>query len=1296
MKNKKKKTKVNTGTRKISIIFIILLFLMGMSVFLYASEPEITDPIDIIFKDKNLYDRIKNCFGKNIVYIATETDAGYNIKVSKSDIQNISELNLSAGNAYEAQITDITGLEAFTSLKTLNLSSNNITDLTPLGPDESGNEKLSQLATIDLSNNININIYNNGICYLPNSGMLENVNVANTNADINFIEKLPNLKILNIANNGISSLEILSSIDTQLQLECLDISGNDIKKIDDILYLSSTLKKLNMRDTGISTLYHSLDDDYEIGIFLLRELEELDVSNNKLLSDIYPITETYYNEINNEYFPYLSKLKVLNISNTSLNNIDELQVLTNLTHIYAIENEIYYIGDGLTRLDNLQVLDLSDNYIDDISGFIQYEGETIVNTLSAKEIYLANNIIQDITPLAELRSDVKKSITHLDLSGNRIYFNINIIDFGNFPALKELRLQEQGKPKKDVEEKVLAVKKKASWDILSDEDKANQYIFLPELFQNSKNNESLLYAENIEFEIENTTLNSDTRYNKPGYYNVIIEPPHEDEYIEEREIRITLYGGCANGSTLRFQVQEDDDAIDSILFADKNLAIAIGNSLDEQAAKNEWDENPSYYTYTKEDILNVTYFVIGSTTELSLNEKNISNLQGLDSFENLTKLELAKNNITSISKLGACIYMQELDISNNNNIRNNNNAIENMTRLVKLNLSGTGMTNITSLQNLIKKWEENNYFELTNLNISNNNIGDISDIGKINTLTNLNISNIGVADLLELETLTNLETLYASGNGIQDVTPLRQLAELDYLYINNNKVENITPISRMSLQRLEFANNRVEDISSLSGSYRNGLIMDYNQINRIPTDIENKTISEFSVRGQKISYAIPSDKTGEIIVELPEIFKSTKIENSKVATTKMFEINQDGDTCSLTSDGNSVVVNTNNLINGTVTVTIKGGTADGTEFAIATPLIPTITYNPSNDISIPTKGPVTATISFNRPVNIINNNGQNTFIFENNGSFEFEYVDEYGFEGNATAVVENIDKEAPQGTVSQTVEDGKVIVTIQVSEEIAEISGWEKTINKDGKIILTKIYEVDSVETVKLIDLAGNETNIKVEVTIDKTAPKITGVTDGETYSTSVTPQVEDQSEVTIKLTKDGSVISNYKIGTPITDIGLYELTVTDIFGNTTTVSFEIEVSDIITSDEVTVAEQELVIKNIDPKTTVSGLKSLLEAQMDYTIIDKNGNLVSENAKVGTGYQIKMPTNKIYTLIVKGDCNGDGDATITDIFSINSHRLKVKSLSGIYLQAVDVNNDAKADIKDIFKINSYRLQGGEL
>jgi len=104
----------------------------------------------------------------------------------------------------------------------------------------------------------------------------------------------------------------------------------------------------------------------------------------------------------------------------------------------------------------------------------------------------------------------------------------------------------------------------------------------------------------------------------------------------------------------------------------------------------------------------------------------------------------------------------------------------------------------------------------------------------------------------------------------------------------------------------------------------------------------------------------------------------------------------------------------------------------------------------------------------------------------------------------------------------------------------------------------------------------------------------------------------------------------------------------------------------------------------------------MLNAQMEYEIIDQEGNTVSNTSKVGTGYEIKMANNKVYTIIVKGDCNGDGDATIIDIFSMNSHRLKSKLLTGVNLQAADVNGDEKVDIKDIFKINSYRLQGGEL
>ena len=60
-------------------------------------------------------------------------------------------------------------------------------------------------------------------------------------------------------------------------------------------------------------------------------------------------------------------------------------------------------------------------------------------------------------------------------------------------------------------------------------------------------------------------------------------------------------------------------------------------------------------------------------------------------------------------------------------------------------------------------------------------------------------------------------------------------------------------------------------------------------------------------------------------------------------------------------------------------------------------------------------------------------------------------------------------------------------------------------------------------------------------------------------------------------------------------------------------------------------------------------------------------------------------------MCVTGDTNGDGQADLKDIFTINKHRLNTTLLTGVYKNAADVNSDNKIDIKDIFKINKYRL-----
>jgi len=1257
-----KKTKAKN--KKISIILIILILIIGASVMNYASSI-IDDPIIISFQDKNLYNAIKLHFEtEGFKYNLNENQLS--ITVSEEELNEIQELNLKGTEG--AKISDATGIESFTNLKKINLANNNITDITPLS-------NLDSLVSIDISNNPNVNLYNktNVQCYLPNQTGLEELYISSTNnSDISFVSKLTNLNILDVSNNGISVLTPLKSLKN---IQVLNVSNNTaITTIDDLLSLIS-LKDLNISTTGITSLLHS-DYEYDVfeyGIFVLTSLQSLNVENNKL--SIEPVYKTYTNSDYEEEV-YLKSLKKLNFNYTQQSNVDYygLAKLENLTHLYMKGNDIYYISEDITSLKHLEYINLADNNIEDISGFVKYtydeNGNQIVeSTLQAEQIILENNRIQDISPLAKFDHD----ITYLDLSSNVVFY-VDAIDFGRFSFSEGLDLTRQGRDHYNSygEEELIWIMdvKKKSVDV-------NQYIILPTLFQNSKNNRSVVYSNNKEFSMENITLNPNTKYHVPGYYNVIIEPPKEDE-TDELTLSITLNGGCADDSILHFRLTEDTSSIDSLFFEDENLADAIDAELTPRI-----DE----YTYVKRalDILNITNSLIYETDTLHLENKNISNLSGLSSFENLENLYLSNNNISSIDEIKNCQYMEELYVPNNPKLGNNISAIENMTNLVKLDLSTIGMTSIQSIHNLMTKWQEDYYYPLTYLNLSNNTIGNINNIGKITSLEELYISNIGIEDIGEVKDLTALKTLNASGNQIEDISPLTSLIRLKYLTISSNKIQDITPISKISLDSLDFSNNKVKDISTLTKTYTT-IRMDTNQISDI-SNFDGKLIQNFSVTNQKISQAIESEENEDIIIPLPEIFKDSRNSSSKVYTASTFSTTN----CELTTDGESVVVNPEELGTKIATVKIVGGNANSTTFSIAAPLKGTITYNPS--IEGPTNKNITATISFDRNVTILNNDGKNTYEFTGNGEFTFEYEDDYGFTGSQTAVVSNIDKQEPQAEMNQKIKDGKIIVTIEVNEEIEEISGWTKT-TEGTKVVITKTYENDASETVKLVDLAGNEKQIKVNVKIDKIAPVITGVEDGEIYDQSVTPVIEDENLDTVKLTKDGNVVTNYQSGTEIKDAGKYELTAIDTFGNTITVSFEIEISDIITSTSLSIDEETLIVRDINPKTTVQDLKLYLQADMEYEIIDKNQQVVSGLDKVGTGYKIKMDNDKTYTLIVKGDINGDGQISVSDLSRISRIYVSPKANpSEIEILAIDISKDGNIKVDDLAAISRLYNKG---
>ena len=142
-------------------------------------------------------------------------------------------------------------------------------------------------------------------------------------------------------------------------------------------------------------------------------------------------------------------------------------------------------------------------------------------------------------------------------------------------------------------------------------------------------------------------------------------------------------------------------------------------------------------------------------------------------------------------------------------------------------------------------------------------------------------------------------------------------------------------------------------------------------------------------------------------------------------------------------------------------------------------LVSTISY----DYTELTNQNVTATITFNRDdVTITNNDGSNQYVFEENGTFTFEYIDNEGNASQNIARVTWIDKESPQINVNyETINNGQAVqVTIQANEELKAIEGW--TLSKD-RLSISKTFDENQTKTIQLSDLAGNivETTINVQ-----------------------------------------------------------------------------------------------------------------------------------------------------------------------------------------------------------------------
>lgn len=118
-------------------------------------------------------------------------------------------------------------------------------------------------------------------------------------------------------------------------------------------------------------------------------------------------------------------------------------------------------------------------------------------------------------------------------------------------------------------------------------------------------------------------------------------------------------------------------------------------------------------------------------------------------------------------------------------------------------------------------------------------------------------------------------------------------------------------------------------------------------------------------------------------------------------------------------------------------------------------------------------------------------------------------------------------------------------------------------------------------------------------------------------------------------------------------------------------------------------------IYNISPNTNFNEFTNNISTNMEYYVYDKENNILSDENIISTGMKLKVE-DKFYKMVVKGDLNGDGKITITDVVKAKLHSVGIRILGDEVLKSADVNGDGKVSITDVVIINLASVNLREL
>ena len=783
-----------------------LFFLICVSIPLTATAEIVDVP------DPNLRDAINEIRGK-----------APGAPITMVDMENLTELI-----APNANISDLTGLEAATNLTLLELggesvdgqfiNSNAISDLSPLA-------RLTNLTELWL--------WNNAISDISVIGGLTNLEALdlgnNFITGISSLTGLTNLAILGLHTNNITDVSTIAGL-TNLTL--LWLHNNSITDISALAGL------INLTDLGLHT--NNISDISAIAG--LTNLTRLGLHNNSI-SDISPIAG-------------LTNLTELVIYNNPISDISALAGLINLTYLGSYNNSISDISP-LAGLTNLTRLWLTVNSISDIS--------PLAGLTNLTELWLFGNSISDLSPLVEntgLGNGDFVDVTENFLNAQSINTHIPAlqrrgvtIEFDNIVVRPEDIAQTVDIPDPNLHAAIADARGKMPSEPITLADMA---VLTKLVARNAKISDltGLEHAANL------INLDLGAEY---------IEA--EDRYINSNSASdLSPLAGLTNLTQLSLENNSISDISALVGLTNLTRLWLFSNAISDISAlagltnlTRLWIDDNSI-----SDISPLTGLT--NLTQLAINGNSISDISILAGLTNLKGLWLWYNSISDISALAGLTNLTQLGLFGN--------AISDLSPLVENTGLGNGdkvdvrenflnaqsiNTHIPALQNRGVTVEFDNIvvrpedFAQT-VDIPDPNLhAAIADArGKMPSepitradmlvLTQLDGRNAKISDLTGLELATNLmrlylneedveaEERYINSNSVSDLSPLAELINLTQLWLNDNSISDISPLTGLTnLTHLGLHNNSISDISPLAGL-----------TNLTELDLWNNSISDIS------------------------------------------------------------------------------------------------------------------------------------------------------------------------------------------------------------------------------------------------------------------------------------------------------------------------------------------------------------------------------------------------------------------------------------------------------------------